>query len=119
MANICLYKIKVRGRKRACYALVDMMPLYSWEKEYLREEGTEDDFELVFLGACKWAVDCYTSKMKNPVPFTEEELNAVGDGDHWDESPSTEVLPHQWGFLFVYQFARTATPFEKFLDLVL
>ena len=86
MANICLYKIKVRGRKRACYALVDMMPLYSWEKEYLSEEGTEDDFELIFLGACKWSVDCYTTKMKNPVPFTEEELNAVGDGDHWDKT---------------------------------
>ena len=63
-----------------------MMPLYSWEKEYLKEEGTEDDFELIFLGACKWGVDCYTSKMKNPVPFTEEELNAVGDGDHLDKT---------------------------------
>ena len=86
MANICLYKIKVKGRQRACYALVDMMPLYSWEKEYLSEEGTEDDFELIFLGACKWAVDSYTSKMNNPVPFTDEELNAVQDGDHWDKT---------------------------------
>ena len=83
MANICLYKIKVKGRQRACYALVDMMPLYSWEKEYLSEEGTEDDFTLIFLGACKWGVDCYTSPMKDPKPFTDEELNAVQDGDHW------------------------------------
>jgi hypothetical protein len=86
MANICLYKIKVKGRQRACYALVDMMPLYSWEKEYLDEEGTEDDFTLVFLGACKWGVDCYTSPLKDPKPFTDEELNAVQDGDHWDKT---------------------------------
>ena len=86
MSNICLYKIKVKGRKRACYALVDMMPLYSGEKEYLREEGTDDDFELVFMGDCKWSVDSYTTRMKNPAPFTDEELNAVQDGDHWDKT---------------------------------
>ena len=57
MANICLYKIKVKGTKTACYALVNMMPLYSWEKEYLSEEGTDEDYTLVFSGACKWSVD--------------------------------------------------------------
>jgi hypothetical protein len=86
MANICLYKIKVKGRKRACYALVDMMPLYSWEKDYISEEGTEDDFALVFIGACKWSVDCYTSPMTDPKPFTDEELNTIQDGDHWDKT---------------------------------
>ena len=86
MANICLYKIKVKGTQRACYALVDMMPLYSWEKEYISEEGTEDDFELVFLGACKWSTSAYTSAMKDPKPFTKEELEAVQDGDHWDKT---------------------------------
>ena len=86
MANICLYKIKVKGRQQACYALVNMMPLYSSEKDYLLEEGTEDDFTLVFTGDCKWAVDCYTSPMKDPKPFTQEELDAVNDGDHWDKT---------------------------------
>lgn len=84
MANICLYKIKVRGRQRACYALVDMMPLYSWEKEMLSEEGTEEDFTLVFLGACKWSVKYGTSAIPNIAPFTDAELEAVADGDHWD-----------------------------------
>jgi hypothetical protein len=78
-----MYKIMVKGRKRACYALVDMMPLYSWEKEFLREEGTNEDYTLVFLGACKWGIDYRTVPMANPVPFTEDELNAVQDGDHW------------------------------------
>ena len=52
----------------------------------MSEEGTEDDFTLVFLGACKWTVDCYTTKMENPKPLTDEELNAVQDGDHWDKT---------------------------------
>ena len=86
MANICLYKIKVKGRKKACYAMVNMMPLYSWEKEYVSEDGTDDDFELIFSGACKWGTSAYTSPMTNPMPFTDEELNAVQDGDHWDKT---------------------------------
>ena len=83
MANICLYKIKVKGTKTACYALVNMMPLYSWEKEYISEEGTDEDYTLVFSGACKWGVDCYTEKHKGLVPFTPEEIAKVEDGDGW------------------------------------
>ena len=84
MANICLYKIKVKGTKTACYALVNMMPLYSWEKEYLSEEGTDEDYTLVFSGACKWSVDAYTSKQKGLVPYTSEEIENVQDGDGWE-----------------------------------
>lgn len=86
MANICMYKIKVVGTKQACYALVNMMPLYSYEKEFLSEGGTDDEFTLVFTGDCKWGVDCYTSAMTSPEPFTKEELDAVCDGDHWDKT---------------------------------
>ncbi|MBR4026089.1 MAG: hypothetical protein IKJ01_00840 [Lachnospiraceae bacterium] len=84
MANICLYKIKVKGTQTACHKLVHMMPLYSWEKEELYSEGTESDFTLIFLGACKWSVDCYTEKVKDIKPFTEEELNKIEDGDGWN-----------------------------------
>lgn len=86
MANICRYKIMVKGRKQACYTLVNMMPSYSYEKEYLLEEGSEDDFTLIFIGDCKWSVSSYTSPMPNPKPFTREELDAVEDGDHWDKT---------------------------------
>jgi hypothetical protein len=86
MANICMYKIKVVGTKQACYALVNMMPLYSYEKEFLSEDGNDNEFTLVFTGDCKWGVDCYTSAMTNPKPFTKEELDAVCDGDHWDKT---------------------------------
>ena len=86
MANICMYKIKVKGRQQACYAFINMMPSYSYEKEILDESGTEDDYELILRGDCKWSVSSYTSAMENPQPFTQEELNAVQDGDHWDKT---------------------------------
>ena len=81
MANICLYKIKVKGSKKACYKLVDMMPLYSGEKEYISEDGTDEDFTLVFTGDCKWSVDCYTKFEKDLKPYTEEELDKVFKND--------------------------------------
>ena len=84
MANICLYKIKVKGTKASCYALVNMMPLYSWEKEYLSADGTEEDYTLVFSGACKWSVSAYTKKQKDLVPYTPEEIASIQDGDGWD-----------------------------------
>lgn len=84
MANICLYKIKVNGNKRACYALIDMMPLYSGEKYIIREEGSDDDYTLVFTGDCKWSVDCYTKYVDGLKPYTKEELDKVEDGDGWD-----------------------------------
>jgi hypothetical protein len=65
---------------------MDMMPLYSWEKYILEDEGSEDEHTLIFLGACKWGVDCYTQPMVEPKPFTDEELNAVQDGDYWDKT---------------------------------
>lgn len=84
MANICLYKIKVKGTKDACYALVNMMPLYSWEKEYISEEGTDNDFTLVFSGACKWSVSAYTVRQVGITPYTPEEILKIEDGDGWD-----------------------------------
>lgn len=86
MANICMYKIKVIGKQRACYAFIDMMPSYSYEKEILDESGTEDNYELILRGDCKWSVHSYTSSMENPQPFTDEELNSIQDGDHWDKT---------------------------------
>lgn len=84
MANICLYKVKVKGTKKACYKLVDMMSLYSWDKIFLSSEGTDEDFTLIFLGDCKWSVDCYTKFEEGLKPYTEEELDKVSDGFGWN-----------------------------------
>ena len=84
MANICLYKIKVKGTKDACYALINMMPLYSWEKDILSEEGEDDDYTLIFTGACKWSTSSYTHHTDGLVPYTPEQVANVQDGDGWD-----------------------------------
>ena len=86
MANICVYKIKVRGNQTACYRLINMMPLYCGEKEILSEEGTADDFTLVFKGDCKWSVDAYTKELDDPQPLPLEEIDEIDDGDHWDKT---------------------------------
>ena len=84
MANVCLYKIKVQGPKTNCYKLVNMMPLYSGEKEYISEEGTDEEFTLVFYGDCKWSVDAYTDHTMEVTPFTPEAVENIQDGDHWN-----------------------------------
>lgn len=84
MANICLYKIKVTGTKLVCEKLIDMMPLYSWEKEIISENGTNTNYTIIFSGACKNYVDCYTKKSKDLKPYTLEEIKKIQDGDGWD-----------------------------------
>lgn len=86
MANVCQYKIQVTGTKVACNALINMMPLYCDEKEILSEEGTDEKYTIVFSGACKWSVDSYTNPMDNPQPLTQEKIEAVEEGDHWDKT---------------------------------
>lgn len=86
MANACLYKIKLQGPKLACYKFIDMMPAFNRDKDILSEEGTDDNYTLVMIGDCKWSVSAYTENMKDPKPFTQEELEAIGDGDHWDKT---------------------------------
>lgn len=84
MANTCVYKIKVKGKENACRALIDMMPLYRGEKEILSEEGTPDDFTLVFRGDCKYSVDGYAGPLKEPRILTDEEIAKIEVGDFWD-----------------------------------
>ena len=62
------------------------MPSFNRDKDILSEEGTDDNYTLVMIGDCKWSVSAYTENMKDPKPFTLEELEAIGDGDHWDKT---------------------------------
>lgn len=85
MANICLYKIIVKGTKNACYALVNMMPLYSGEKEYVEENGTDDEYQLLFTGDCKWSVNAYTSWNNTlTAPYSPDEIANIQDGFGWN-----------------------------------
>ena len=61
MANICDYKIKVKGKKNACYALIGSMPICD-EIEIL-DEYEEDGLHIILAkGDCSWYIDCYCDK---------------------------------------------------------
>ena len=74
MANICIYKIKVKGRKLACEALMAMMPLFTADIDIFLEEGTEDDYTIGFSGDCKWSVDSYCSPLVSPGPWDDARI---------------------------------------------
>lgn len=75
MANICLYKIKLKGSKKACEAFMYVMPSYGMDFEIFIEEGTEDNYTLGFTGDCKWSVSAYTSTHDDVELLTEDILN--------------------------------------------
>lgn len=70
MANICIYKILVKGTKQACEAFVAMMPSYSEGGDIWEESGTDADYTLAFSGDCKWSVDSYCAPLSDPQPWT-------------------------------------------------
>ena len=75
MANICLYKIKVKGKKNNCLKFEDIMPMCDWDFQILESKGTDDDYTFSFITACKWGVDYRTQKTKGKLnPLTDEEV---------------------------------------------
>lgn len=84
MANICLYKIKVKGKKNNCLKFEFIMPRCDWDFQILESEGTDDDYTFSFITACKWGVDYRTQKTKGKLnPLTDEEISSIEDGDYW------------------------------------
>lgn len=57
MANVCQYKMIVKGKKNACYAF------YAGQNHFWQDvedkDGTYENYELYFSGECKWSVDQY------------------------------------------------------------
>ena len=49
MANICSYKVLVKGRKNGCYAFYGSMQTLDG-KSIIDETGTDEDYELRFEG---------------------------------------------------------------------
>lgn len=72
MANDCYYKMIVKGKKNACYAFMGGQHRYYQDIE--REEGTNEDYEIMFSGSCKWTVDQYTEDYtgKTPVEIPDD-----------------------------------------------
>ncbi len=67
MANCCEYKVKVKGKKNACYAFYGSMSWMDY-KGIDRESGNENDYEMVFSGDTKWSVDSYCDNYEGEVP---------------------------------------------------
>lgn len=86
MANICSYKIKVKGKKNACYAFMGSTSAYD-DRDILLEAGTEDDFVLIFKGTCKWGIDmyCHDFEGKKPVilPNNFEDALDEAEDKYW------------------------------------
>jgi len=86
MANICRYKVVVRGRKNGCYAFYGSMSSLD-NKWIVEESGTEDDYSVTFHGDCKWSVDCYCQPWEGecPVQLPEdaEEAQYEAEDKYW------------------------------------
>ncbi len=83
MANICEYKVIVKGRKNACYAFVGSMSALD-EKEIVEESGTDELYTLRFEGSCKWGVDAYCHPWDGefPVVLPEDADDAMEEAEN-------------------------------------
>ena len=86
MANICVYKGIVKGKKNACYAFFGSMSNMGNKKER-SWTGSDEYGELHFIGDCKWSVDSYCEPFggEKPVALPEDykEARALGEHDYW------------------------------------
>ncbi len=67
MANTCMYRVKVKGKRNACYAYYGSMSSTD-PIEIISEKGTNEICTLEFEGYCKWAVDWNCSSWDGEVP---------------------------------------------------
>ncbi len=52
MANICEYRVLVKGKRNACMAFFGFMPCLD-DKRILSERGSDEHCTLLFEGDCK------------------------------------------------------------------
>lgn len=66
MANICEYKVIVKGKKNSCYAFFGSMSCYDkWVED---ESGTDFSYILRFEGSCAWSVDSDCEPWNGDIP---------------------------------------------------
>lgn len=82
MANICEYKIIVKGKKNACYAFMGSTS-NAGGKEEDSWIGSDDFGELRFHGDCKWAIDSYCTPFEGtkPVELPSDFRDAENEGE--------------------------------------
>ncbi len=88
MANICEYKVMVKGKKNHCYALLGTLAKYD-NNIILEEGGPFDDYTLVFQNSCKWSLSYTQTKefdgtMPDEIPEDPKEAKEKFDGMYWE-----------------------------------
>lgn len=85
MANICMYKVLVKGRRNACMAFFGSTPCLD-DKWITSEEGTDEHCTLLFEGDCKWEVDAYCKLWcgECPVELPEDAEEALRFAEEHD-----------------------------------
>lgn len=77
MANVCEYKITVKGKKNACYAFFGSMSVLDC-KLIEAKSGTDDDYSMTIHGDCQWAVDWQCTPWSGAYPVSlPEDANAA------------------------------------------
>ncbi len=76
MANICDFKIHVRGTKKAALMLYATAVAAPYEGDIDYEGGTDDEYIIHFSGSCKWGIDAYCEKRWNKKPI---DLSAIDE----------------------------------------
>lgn len=85
MANICKYKVIVKGKRNACMAFYRSMACM---EQYIHsDEGTSKNCTIFFEGSCKWEVDAYckswNGKFPVDLPETEDEAYKLAQKNYW------------------------------------
>lgn len=62
MANVCKYIARVKGDRKACYAVYSGFSAFD-EKEIVNTSESESGYLIEFKGDCKWELDAYCNKV--------------------------------------------------------
>lgn len=86
MANICEYKVIVKGKRNACMAFFGSMSCLD-DKWIVSETGTDDEYTVFFQGDCKWSVDSYcnpwTGSFPVELPDDPDEAYQFAENNYW------------------------------------
>jgi hypothetical protein len=68
MANICEYRLKIKGKKENCEKFLNAMPAYD-DYDIVEEKGTDENFVLSATGSCKWDVYAYVGEVEKDFDY--------------------------------------------------
>lgn len=82
MANVCEYKMIVKGKRNGCYAFYGSTSNFGGKK-LDSWEGPDENGTLKFHGDCKWAIDSYCTPYsgEKPVKLPEDYNEALQEGE--------------------------------------